>query len=626
MRGKQILIGALSALLVLTTSGTAGAKGKTKKSDNHVMTASVVFKPTSETNLTNDVYDTVDPSSTSYHQYLTPSQFAEKFGQSTAYVNSVKTYLNKYHLTTSTFAGNLAIKVKGHRSDLNKAFKARYVKGKPSRTTYHLPGKLSKNVVAVIGLYAKRADGKFASKKSAKISNAAVPTSGEKPQTDISGNQFSKQYGAAKFADHYQLSSLYDKGLTGQNQRIGIVSYGDFRKSDLQTYWRQAGVADHLNQIHKIYTIDNAKTVTKDMNHSLSEAQIEATLDVQSASAIAPDADIDFYIGSSANQATNDSAVYFTTFAQAISDNQDQQISTSFAPTVELPGQWDDHSSTLRQYNHAFNLLLEQAAAQGITVFRASGDNGPRDMPGKVENHSVTTSPYQVIVGGTTLPYQKIINHRVVSVKQERAWGDTYSAVPSKNQPANFPGGGGGFSALNPTPRYQQGFSGINTFRAIELLKYKKGGYLINKHPRVIYGTGHSRNLPDVSSNADIQTGYATYLSGPKVISNSKKKIKTAQTKIWMIGGGTSYAAPQVAAANAVMGSGLQTRIGFWNPQIYKFAAQQDTPFNVLDDADQNNNLYYTGQPGKLYNQATGLGTINYEKLYGRFQDEKTTD
>jgi subtilase family serine protease len=93
-----------------------------------------------------------------------------------------------------------------------------------------------------------------------------------------------------------------------------------------------------------------------------------------------------------------------------------------------------------------------------------------------------------------------------------------------------------------------------------------------------------------------------------------------------MIGGGTSYAAPQVAAANAVMGSGLQTRIGFWNPQIYKFAAQQDTPFNVLDDADQNNNLYYTGQPGKLYNQATGLGTINYEKLYGHFQDEKTTD
>lgn len=82
MRGKQILIGALSALLVLTTSGTAGAKGKTKKSDNHVMTASVVFKPTSETNLTNDVYDTVDPSSTAYHQYLTPSQFAEKFGQS----------------------------------------------------------------------------------------------------------------------------------------------------------------------------------------------------------------------------------------------------------------------------------------------------------------------------------------------------------------------------------------------------------------------------------------------------------------------------------------------------------------------------------------------------------------
>ncbi|MBT9671649.1 peptidase S53, partial [Secundilactobacillus kimchicus] len=71
--------------------------------------------------------------------------------------------------------------------------------------------------------------------------------------------------------------------------------------------------------------------------------------------------------------------------------------------------------------------------------------------------------------------------------------------------------------------------------------------------------------------------------------------------------------------ANAVMNSGLSTPIGFWNPQIYKFAQEIDSPFNVLDSDTNNDNLYYTGQPGKLYNQATGLGTVNFEKLYGKF-------
>ncbi|ORN38926.1 hypothetical protein FAM23282_01963 [Lentilactobacillus parabuchneri] len=78
-----------------------------------------------------------------------------------------------------------------------------------------------------------------------------------------------------------------------------------------------------------------------------------------------------------------------------------------------------------------------------------------------------------------------------------------------------------------------------------------------------------------------------------------------------------------MAGANAVMNSGRDTPLGFWNPQIYKFATESDSPFNVLDDADNNNNLYYTGQPGKLYNQATGLGTINFDKLFSKFQSEK---
>ena len=635
MRGKQVIIAALSGLLVIGAGSTVNAKSKVKKPDNRTTIANVVFKPTNETDLTNYVYDTVDPSAADYHKYLTPNEFASKFGQSDGYINSFKQYLSKYHLKTTTFSGNLAIQVKGHRVNMNKAFKAKYIKekGKESRTQYQLPGKLSDQVVAVIGVYAekpttKKVTGKkkVVKKSTTKkhlVASADLPTSGEKPDTALSDNQFSNKYGAGKFAKQYQLNRLYNKGLTGQGQRIGIVSYGDFKTGDLQKYWQQAGVNDSLDRIHKIYTVDNAKTSTNNMNKMLTEYQMEASLDIQSASAVAPNANIDFYIGNSANNAMTSPAIYFSTFAKAISDNLDSQISTSFAPTVELARQWSDHSSSLKQYNHAFNLLLQQAATQGITVFKASGDYGPRDTPQKRENHSVTSSPYQVIVGGTTLPYQKIINNKLVTVNKERAWGDTYTASTAEIKQGVFPGSGGGFSALNPTPRYQQGFSGVNTFRAIDLLKYAKGKMVLNKQPRIIFSTGNSRNLPDVSGNADIRTGYATYFSGNRIAINmKKKKITRIPSKIWMIGGGTSYTSPQMAAANAVMNSGRQTRIGFWNPQIYKFAAQPDTPFNVLDDADNNNNLYYTGQPGKLYNQATGLGTINFDKLYTKFNNE----
>lgn len=67
------------------------------------------------------------------------------------------------------------------------------------------------------------------------------------------------------------------------------------------------------------------------------------------------------------------------------------------------------------------------------------------------------------------------------------------------------------------------------------------------------------------------------------------------------------------------MNSGLSQPVGFWNPQIYKFAQQPNSPFTVLDSVDSTN-LYYTGQPGKLYNQASGLGTINFDKLMTLFK------
>jgi kumamolisin len=100
-----------------------------------------------------------------------------------------------------------------------------------------------------------------------------------------------------------------------------------------------------------------------------------------------------------------------------------------------------------------------------------------------------------------------------------------------------------------------------------------------------------------VSADADPWTGYEEYFTG-----FSGSHLENG----W---GGTSFVAPQLNGATAVIDSLLGRRIGFWNPAIYRFAARGDSPFTPLDTPSSgNDNLYYTGTPGHIFNVGSGLG------------------
>ena len=74
--------------------------------------------------------------------------------------------------------------------------------------------------------------------------------------------------------------------------------------------------------------------------------------------------------------------------------------------------------------------------------------------------------------------------------------------------------------------------------------------------------------------------------------------------------------APQLNGATAVIDSLLGHRVGFWNPAIYQFAQQRNSPFTPLDSPSaSNDNLYYTGTLGHLYNVGSGLGTPDLTRL-----------
>ena len=65
----------------------------------------------------------------------------------------------------------------------------------------------------------------------------------------------------------------------------------------------------------------------------------------------------------------------------------------------------------------------------------------------------------------------------------------------------------------------------------------------------------------------------------------------------------------------------LGHRVGFWNPSMYAFSTSAHSPFTPLQQSGTgNDNLFYTGTPGALYNEASGLGIPNLSQLADDFR------
>ena len=87
--------------------------------------------------------------------------------------------------------------------------------------------------------------------------------------------------------------------------------------------------------------------------------------------------------------------------------------------------------------------------------------------------------------------------------------------------------------------------------------------------------------------------------------------------------GGTSFVAPQLNGSTAVIDSYLGHRVGLWNPSIYAFATSRNSPLTPLNAVGtSSDNLYYTGNPGSVYNVGSGLGFPNLSKLAADFASE----
>lgn len=425
------------------------------------------------------------------------------------------------------------------------------------------------------------------------------------------------------FAQYYDVNPIYKNGISGSGSTIGIVTLAAFTPSDAYAYWQSVGLTVAPNRIHEVQ-IDGGSGAPSDASGS-----IETTLDVEQSGGIAPGANIEVY------EAPNTSQGFIDAFAAAIDSDIADTISVSwgeweFFDTLVTGGPVVDpvtggSASSLQ----AFNDLFLQAALQGQSMYVASGDSGAYDStlyftppaypPPKGSVVLSVDDPgaqaWVTAVGGTTLPGTQTFgiggNQTFsITVANEQAWGWDY-LIPLCTVLGFDPiscgiysvGSGGGVSSFVPRPFYQEGIHGIQNTQAHQtLLDYSQSPPV----PVATLPAGFAgRNLPDISLNADPETGYII------VYTSDQTGFGVASYY-----GGTSFAAPQFNGVTALYDQAVGGRVGLLNFALYglaRFGAAYQGPSAPLRDITSGDNWFYHAHGG--YDQSTGLGVPDFAKL-----------
>jgi subtilase family serine protease len=581
-----------------------------------------------------------------FRNYLSVGQFAAEYGQSEQNIKALTGYLAGYGITTDVYADHVDVVATGTAGEFDSALDVAYqeeikvseVKGQngsadiPAQTV-HAPAtapklkySLANFITAILGLTNY---GPFGSQA------VHTDTSVIKPDADSSNTcvQLTGLNDACHlpqdFASQYGLSPLYKK-TDGSGQTLAIVTLAAVDQGAPEYYWNN--VAD-IPSTGRTVTIDNVDGGPGAPSYDAGSG--ESDLDVEQSGALAPGANVVVY------QAPNTDSGFADAFFMAASQNIASSVSASWiesetylqasiAAGEESPG-----------YESAFDEAFLEMDAQGQSGFIASGDwaaySAHIDLT--TTNVSVTASddsPYITSAGGTTLPWNETLTSGSTSVNvdvpSQRAWGWDYLWQPlatlsgtslATEAESAVTGTGGGFSTIEKTPSYQRGVSGTNYYNAYEYLtptddktvvtgfQQEPTAWSFNATPTLTSGHATGRAVPDVSTNADPYTGYLEY--SPAFADAGGATLEGG----W---GGTSFVAPQLNGATALIDAYVGHRVGFWNPQIYSYATSRNDPFTALNSAStSNDNLYYTGNPGAVYSPTTGLGIPDLTKLADDF-------
>ena len=547
-------------------------------------------------------------SSSNYHRWLTQDQFNSTYGPTSQEVNAVSNFLSAKGLTVVSVAeNNLYIKAQGTVAGLQKAFNVQIHSYQKNGNTYHsnnadpsVNDSSGGLIAAITGLddygfepnvaHAATADG---------VSTPAFTPLAVSPHgfffesqcfrpvetytftstTDVAtytGNRYGANisntslghlapcgYQPSDLQKAYDLSPLYTSGLDGTGQTIVITdAFGSATiGQDAQVFSQLYGLPPVNLTIAKAPGLsNNPKSVSRTWD-------VETTLDVEWAHAIAPGANIVLVLAT--DRASLDEAINY-----AVIHHLGNTISNSWGSLEGLgnPAQFD-----------RVNRILEMAAAQGIDVNFATGDYGDDSvLVGFKTVDFPASSPFATAVGGTalalnpdkTIAFQTGWGNNLTRIADTKALGN-----PPDNPPLHlgFQGGAGGGASLTfARPSFQSGL-GI---------------------------PGNTRLLPDIGMLADPFTG-------AEIIETIDGQLSVA------VYGGTSLATPMFSGIMAIAAQSAGHGLGQAAALVY------DLPAGAVNDilpVSSPNNVTgaLNGSPLSAANLAAPLdGTTSfYSALY----------
>jgi kumamolisin len=479
-------------------------------------------------------------------QRLTHAEYRRNHGADPAAVKLVRTFAKEFGLTVAPDTPGperRTVKLSGTIAAMQKAFGVTLVHKNHEGTTYRvregsitLPSDLVGAVEAVLGL-----DNRPQAKPHFRIAGEAGDITANIAQAG--GFAHPHASGANTSYSPIQIAQLYQfpANASAAGQTIGIIELGGgYKTADLTTYFKSLG-----QKAPKVTTVsvDGGKNSPSNAN----SADGEVMLDIEVAAAVAPGANIVVYFTPNTDQG------FIDAIATAVHD-------TTNKPSVISISWGGPESSWTAQSLNALDAACQSAAALGITITVAAGDNGSTDGLTDGQNHVdfPASSPHVLACGGTKLEASGS------SISSEVVWNEL-----TNNEGAT----GGGVSNFFPLPSWQA-----------------------NSNVPAPTNSAGGRGVPDVSGDADPSTGYIIRVDGKN-----------------MVIGGTSAVAPLWAGLIAVANAQNKTSAGFLQPAIY--AAKGKAAFNDITSGTNYSGspTGFTARPG--WDACTGLGSPIGTKL-----------
>jgi subtilase family serine protease len=567
----------------------------------------IYFQPTADQQAQLDalVQDQQTPGSPYYHAWLTPAEYASRFGLSEADLAKVENWLQSQGFNVDRVSnGHTSITFSGTAAQVESAFQTEMHRYQIGDETHFANATDLAIPSALLGVV-----------RSVRNLNDFRPAPQFRPTPAFTSSQTGAHFLTPKdVATIYDINAAYNSGYTGSGQTIAVVGQSEIVASDITAFQNAAGLTV---KAPNIILVPNSGTAAISQGD-----EAESDLDLEYSGGTATGATIDFvYVGNNQNYSVFDALQY------AIDQKTAPIISISYGACETSIGSTD--YTTLEG-------IMEQGASQGQTVVAASGDTGSTACYDPTTKNPVTaamevlavnypaSSAYAVGVGGTEFPAADVaasnttywkstsgsdLVSSALSYIPEQAWNDDSASIGQQYGALYaLSAGGGGVSTLTARPTWQTGVTGI--------------------------ASGSFRLVPDVSLASSPENAPYLFCTGDTSAWSTGQKsscnsgFRDSTTQNLTAAGGTSFATPIFAGMLAIIGQKENsTGFGVADTTIYSLAASGTTYASAFHDITSGGNQCTAGSaycstagaseyPATTgYDEATGLGSVDLNNL-----------